>query len=140
MAARAIRLLLATTLIGCAACGDPHDGRQAVSGSVTFQGKPLDRGTITFLPASPDLPTQSGAAIAGGKYSIPRDKGLVPGKYKVAINSPDGRTPDAGGDAPPGPSGNFASKDRIPPAYNLDSKEEVEVKRGGSNTFDYKIP
>jgi hypothetical protein len=139
VAARAIRLLLAAALIGCVACGDPHGGRQAVSGSVTFQGKPLDRGTITFLPASPDLPTQSGAAITGGKYSIPRDKGLVPGKYKVAINSPDGRPPD-GGDAPPGPSGNFASKDRIPPAYNLDSKEEVVVKKGGPNAFDYKIP
>ncbi|MFO0843973.1 MAG: hypothetical protein U0797_16505 [Gemmataceae bacterium] len=138
--ARAIRPVLAAALLGVSACGDPLGGRQAVSGGVTFQGKPLGRGTILFLPATPGLPTQSGAAIADGRYSIPRSQGLVPGRYKVAISSPDGRSPDAGGDALPGPSGNFASKDRIPPAYNLDSKEEVEVTRGGPNRFDYKVP
>jgi hypothetical protein len=92
-----------------------------------------------FTPASNDLATQASATISKGHYQIPRDKGLLPGKYRVAISSVDGRTPESG-DAVPGPSGNFASRDRIPAEYNRDSKLEAEVKQGESNVFDYPIP
>ena len=36
--------------------------------------------------------------------------------------------------------GNFASKDRIPKAFNSESKHEVEVKTGDPNRFDFTIP
>jgi hypothetical protein len=133
-------LFLALAGIGFSGCADRYGGRQAVSGTVMFQGKPLDQGSIMFLPASDGLPTQSGTTINNGSYTIPREQGLVPGTYKVAISSPDGKTPDPGSDALPGPSGNFASKDRIPPEFNTESKHEVEVKKDASNTFDFKIP
>lgn len=131
-----IVLPLLAFVAGCGGSG----GREKVSGTVTFQGKPLDAGNITFLAVSESSPTSTGAMITDGKYEIPRDKGLVPGKYKVAISSPDGKTPDPSSDAMPGPSGNFASKDRIPAEFNLESKLEAEVKKGGTNTFDFKIP
>jgi hypothetical protein len=120
-------------------CGDPHDGRLAVSGNVTFQGQPLDQGNIMFIPASRDLRTQASAQIINGRYQISAAQGLRPGKYKVSIHSGDGRTPVVPSDAPPGPSGNFSSQDRIPEAYNLKSTLEAEVKKGGANRFDYPI-
>ena len=121
-------------------CGDRYGGRRAVSGTVTFQGKPLDQGSITFVPASPDLSTQSGAGIRDGHYQIPRAQGLVPGKYKVSISSGDPGTPADPSAGPPGPSGNYSSKERIPPRYNVRSTLEVEVQKGGPNEFDFTIP
>jgi hypothetical protein len=131
-------LTVLPALVLAAGC-EKDNGRQEVSGTVTLGGKPLPDGIIMFIPVSAEQGTQVSVAISNGAYRVPRDKGLVPGKYKVAISSVDGKTPESG-DAPPGPSGNFASKNRIPPEYNQDSKIEVEVKKGQPNTFNYEIP
>ena len=83
-----------------------------------------------------------GAPIANGEYKIERMHGLMPGKYRVIITSGDGRTKaDAAPDEPPGPTGaNIISKDRIPPDYNVNSKQEVDVTEKGPNVFNYDIP
>jgi len=132
----AIGILAVCFAVGC---GDKTGGRVGLSGTVTFQGKPLDRGNILFIPSTPG-PTQTGAEIKDGKFTIIKEQGLVPGKYKVSISSPDGVTPDASSNQPPGPSGNFASKERITPEFNTNSKEEIEVKADGPNQFELKIP
>ena len=121
-------------------CADPDGGRQAVSGMVTLHGIALDRGTISFYPSDPKIGTQAGGAISNGKYAVSRPKGLLPGTYKIAISSPDGKTPDAAADAAPGPSGNFASKERIPADFNRKSDREITVVKNGDNIFDFVIP
>lgn len=135
---RAVAAFAALTAILSAGCGG--DDRQAISGSVTLNGRPLDQGVIVFVSADAKSPTQASTQIANGSYQIPQAQGLVPGKYKVSISSPDGKTPDADPNAAPGPSGNFASKDRIPAKFNTDSTLEVEVKKGDPNKFDFTIP
>jgi hypothetical protein len=120
-------------LCGC----DRSPARLPVSGNITFQKKPLKNGTITFYPVSTG--TQAGDVISNGKYEIAREKGLEPGRYRVEISSPDGETP-VDRNAAPGPSGNFASKDRIPEEFNKKSKLEIEVTTGGPNQFDFTIP
>jgi hypothetical protein len=134
--ALALSGLLTPFLVGC---GDSYGGRCAVSGTITLKGKNLDEGAIVFIPVDPALPTQASAGITKGAYQIPRPQGLVPGKYRVSISSPDGKTPEAS-DGPPGPSGNFASKDRIPAKFNIESTLEFEVKKDGPNKFDFAIP
>ena len=120
-------------LCGC----DRLPTRFAVSGNITFQKAPLKNGTITFYPVSAG--TRAGAVISNGKYEIARENGLNPGRYRVSISSPDGETPvDA--NAAPGPSGNFASKNRIPAEFNLKSKLEIEVTSAGPNQFDFTVP
>jgi hypothetical protein len=119
-------------------CSDATGGRYEVSGSVTFNGQPLDQGVVMFVGVDQDK-TQASAMVTNGKYQIPKAQGLVPGKYRVAISAPDGKSP-TDRDAAPGPTGNFTSKDRIPPKYNTESTLEVEVKSGAENKFDFTVP
>ncbi len=129
-----IVLLFIASLTGC---GGGTGGRVPVTGVVTLKGEPLDDGTIEFSSSS----VKSGAAIVKGKYSMPADQGLTPGKYKVIITAGDGKTPADSADGLPGPTGaNIISKDRIPAEYNTNSKQEVTVTDKGPNKFDFTIP
>ncbi len=130
----AVVLIAALGLGGCGK-SDPL-GRQAVSGTVNFQGKPLDQGSILFTPLDPKQGTPAGATIQGGKFSIPAQKGLAPGKYRVGISSPEG-----GGAAPemPGESEPTA-KERIPPEWRGEtSKQEITVSKDGKNHFEFDV-
>jgi len=140
LARRLLFLLLAIALLG--GCGPNAGGRQEVKGTIKLKGQPLDQGQIRFVPISGDGTTQEGAPITNGEYKIDRMHGLMPGTYKVSITSGDGRTPhDAPPDQPPGPTGaNIISKDRIPPEYNTNSKQEVEVSAKSPNVFNFDIP
>jgi hypothetical protein len=133
---------LAVLLLLVGGCGDSAGGRQEISGTVTLRGQPLDQGIIEFHPldnpSSDQLVTKSGAMIKDGKYLIPKAQGLVPGKYRVVLSSGDQKASlSEAGD--PGPKSIF-SKERIPADYNLNTKQVVEVKKGGPNQFDYVIP
>ena len=130
--------LISTLVSGCT---NDYGGRQGVKGAVKLKGAALDSGTIEFVPLDGDRATQGGAVIANGSYSIPRESGLMPGKYRVIITAGDGRTPASNPDEGPGPTGrNIVSVDRIPAEYNVDSKQEVEVTKAGPNVFNYDIP
>jgi len=129
--------LAVSQMIGCGGDGLP---RQAVSGSISLNGKPLKSGVVNFVPQSADMPTQSGAAVIEGKYSITRATGLVPGKYKVVISSGEGsaeKKVDTVSDLPgmaPHPA-----KEAIPPEYNNNSTLEANVTAGGSNVFEFNL-
>jgi len=123
---------------GCGKSGGGTPRPQAVSGTVTLNKSPLKNGSIVFVPRSGGA-LQS-LEIKEGSYKLPKEKGLMPGKYKVAVYSPDGVTPAGDSTAPPAPGGNFASKERIPPEWNEKSNHEIEVTSDGPNTFDFSIP
>jgi hypothetical protein len=122
-----------------AGCSDPYGGRMAVSGAVKLVGEPVKDGSITFVPLD-GQDTQSGAGIVNGQYQVPREHGLKPGKYLVRLSSGDGKTPDREEDIAGPSSTNIVSVDRIPPEWNTDSKQQVEVKSSASNQFDFDIP
>jgi|SRR5262245_11506916 len=125
----------ALLLAGC--MGDPL-GREAVSGTVIFQGQPLDQGRIHFVPETKG-PTESGATIENGKFQIPRDSGLVPGRYKVSVFSYDQKGAKVPSEEIPGDPGNTQFKERIPKKYNAQTTLTAEVKKGESNTFEFKL-
>lgn len=131
--------LVVVVAVGCS----KSNPKKEVVGTVRLGGQPLDQGVIEFHPLSPGTPelpaTMEGAVITAGEYRIEAEQGLVPGKYRVLITSGDGINPN-NPDGLPEPSGNFVSKDRIPAAYNSESKVEVEVKADGPNRFDFDIP
>src|SRR5688500_16411557 len=102
-----------------AGCGGDPLGRQAVSGTVHFQGKPLDQGRIQFVPVTKG-PTESGATIESGKFQIARDSGLAPGTYKVSVFSYDQKGAKVQSEEVPGDPGNTQFKERIPKKYNAE--------------------
>lgn len=120
-------------------CGEAGDGlpRQAVSGTVMFDGQLLASGTIRFSPVS-GSGTEGGSLIREGQFSIPREQGLVPGNYKVSVYSGNttGERPKA--EMGPGRAPKIA-KEMIPSKYNSMTKEEVEIKGGGSNVLTFKL-
>jgi len=122
---------------GCGGGSGPV--RHEVTGTVLYDGKPLDNGVISFEPAD-GQGSQDGATVTDGEYRIPRDKGLFPGRYKVRILGGDGSS--GAGQATPeaGNPGHVRGRERIPPEYNEKSDVVREVKEGASNRFDFSIP
>jgi len=94
IASRSFACRVAAALAGMGAvlilgCGDSTGlpNRYPVSGTVTYQGKPVEKGSINFIPDYPDGLAAAGE-IENGEYSLttatPGD-GAIPGKYKVTI-------------------------------------------------------
>lgn len=131
---RFLTFLLATAFLP--GCSQDSEGRQAVSGTVVVDSTPVQTGSINFTPTEGQA-TAGGAVISNGKFAVPRDNGLLPGKYRVAVSAPAagaGQTaPVIPGEAPP------PTKDLIPPEWNTASTHTIEVKKGGSNSFPFDI-
>jgi hypothetical protein len=74
-------------------CGDDTGlgRRYPVSGTIRYQGKPVEKGLISFRPTDP-AGRAAGGTIAAGMYSLEtagnRD-GALPGTYKVSIIARD---------------------------------------------------
>jgi hypothetical protein len=130
--------LFATLLLALAGCG-PRSDRLAITGKVTLDGVPLDRGSIRFTSLGDQKLLVSGALIQNGQYGISQEKGLRPGSYRVQINSPDLKAPPVmAPETPSGPS--FpVPPERIPAEYNVASKQTVEVTTDGDNSFEFDI-
>ena len=56
---------------GCASREYTGAQRFALSGRITYDGVPVDAGTISFLPMSDDKQRVSGGVIEDGAYAIP---------------------------------------------------------------------
>jgi hypothetical protein len=130
---------LAIALILLSGCGgaDPL-GRQAISGTVTLNGQPVDNGAIAFEPLDLQKGVGSGANIVGGKYSIPQQQGLTPGKYLVRISSAD-RSQAEPVEEMPGEAPKMMAKERIPAHWNLKSEQQIEVTADGDHVYDFDI-
>lgn len=135
----ALSMAATVLLAACVGCNRRNTlDLQEVSGSVSFNAQLLENGTIQFSPLDPGG-LAAGSAIAEGKYLVPRQKGLPPGKYTVRISAAEQRpvTPGpashAPGDALP------PLKELLPERYNSKSELTAEVKSGGGNVFDFEL-
>ncbi|WP_435009191.1 hypothetical protein P12x_000440 [Tundrisphaera lichenicola] len=127
-------------LLGLSGCGE-DDGlnRQAVSGTVTLDGKPLETGTIRLLPTSAEATTETSTFIEMGSYSFSKADGPVPGSYKVVISSakrgafdlPQGKTP---GEAHPP-----KAKEEVPKQYNVKTTLTATVKADQAEPIDFPL-
>src|SRR5262245_19878905 len=115
MSQRITTLCAAFVLLAVAGCGERT---YPVSGRVTFEGKPIESGSIIF-EAADGGPGMASGGIQNGKYEL---KSKV-GKKKVSIeairNKPKEVDPQR------------ALEQYIPPQYNIQSKLTAEVKPGG---------
>lgn len=126
---------LAATVAGC---GSEESGppRLPVSGKVTLDGKPLEAGAITFIPAA-DGPATA-ATIAEGAFQVARAEGPSPGPYKVeiiSVQSTGRQIP-----SPDDPSAQIEeSLNIIPTHYNARTQLQVEVKPDAENAFEFDL-
>jgi hypothetical protein len=92
-------VLLAVPLVAAfAGCYRPVEPGVAVSGRVTYLGKPVNA-SISFVPDIDKSGHGGSATIANGWYSIRPEDGLIPGEFNVLIVPVDkpgsSPTPDA---------------------------------------------
>lgn len=128
-------LALAITLSACS--GDPL-GRQAISGTVKVDGQPLAKGDISIQPLEGQA-TSGGGEIFNGKYSVPRELGLVPGKYRIEIHAPvPGTAGKADENTLPGDPLPPA-RELIPPDWNKSSTQTIDVRKQGPFEFNFEV-
>ena len=86
--------LLAATFAGCSRQEYAGAKRYPLSGRVTYDGQPIDLGSISFLPLNDGEQRVSGGYIENGAYSVPEAQGANAGKYRIEIHwqKPTGKT------------------------------------------------
>jgi len=112
-------------LIGC---GDAGPRTYPVSGTVTFDGKPVSDGDIFFIPADAGIGPDAGKIVDGVFDARAKE-----GKCRVEI-----RALDVGPDTPV-IEGSPIAANYIPQRYNSDSELEVDVSPDGDNHFEFKL-
>lgn len=135
----ALTSVIALLLMVFVGCGPDTGGRVGVSGEVTYQGQPLQNGTIQFV--STDGSQMAGGTISEGHYEIPAEQGLLPGEMTVRISSAsETSSPPPAEDAPGDPAAFAPREELIPAEYNSQSTLKTTITSDGPNTFDVDIP
>ena len=119
---------------GCSGDGtEPLKNLVPVSGTITYDGEPLDQGVVSFAPVEPGGQSATGK-IVDGKFTMQTTvsaPGVVAGKYKVLVESTE--TLDSAPST--NPTDLYAKpKNLIPARYNdvKTSGLEIEVVSGMS--------
>ena len=102
-----------------------------VTGTITFDGKPLANAGVEFLPEDGSR-SSFGGTDANGKYELKFSAsaiGAMPGKHKVVIRTAASE---------PDPENPNAAKEKLPARYNTNSELTAELK-GGSNVVDFDL-
>lgn len=125
--------LLVITLPACFSSSSSN-GKVGITGTVSVDGKPLDKGLITFIPVEKGV--AAGGEIVDGLYQIESSGGLSPGEYKVEIDSqkPTGKkVPETIGT---GMIDEYASV--IPEKYNRKTELKVQIQPS-DNKHDFTL-
>ena len=144
----AIWLIVLTVLLPLNGCGRSDlPARAKVEGSVTFEGQPLNNGTISFVPDRNRGTTgRSATGVIGpdGRFqlrSFEKDDGALVGFHRVQIESwanvPEHPLPNSDGQ----PQEPRPPKSAIPRRYNdaATSGLTAEVKAGGKNEYVFAL-
>ncbi|OAI42240.1 hypothetical protein AYO40_01910 [Planctomycetaceae bacterium SCGC AG-212-D15] len=124
------RLLLfvsVTALLLSAGCGAPAVKTHPVSGTVTWNGKPLPDGDILFMPTDPGKVPESGL-IVDGKFEMNAKPG--PNRVEIRACRPSKFDPVMGATSP---------EPYLPGRYNNQSILKAEVVESGDNRFTFEL-
>jgi hypothetical protein len=127
----AILLGVTAAICGCGGGSSSGPKREAVTGTITLKGEPVEDGQVSFEPVTPG-PTAS-TVVKAGKYRFSAEDGPVAGKHKVKILVVPQRDLSKGGPRKDAPTVESAKG----PADGW--KFDAEVRQGQSEPLDYKI-
>ena len=132
--------MLAIVVLGTSGCGNSSPKTIRVTGSVTFDGKAMTKGKVTFLPIREGDGELNRPAIGtikpDGTYELSTFKpgdGAIPGKYKVTVvdeTVPDPEEVTKGATATSSIPGGYAS-----PATSGLTADVTD----GSGKFDFEL-
>jgi hypothetical protein len=128
-------LCLVVSVFSLAGCGG---STLEVQGTVTFDGVPLDSGSISFEPAD-GQGRDFGGFIKDGKFKIVSPPGVPPGAKIVRIVAvrKTGKKIPAG---PPAPADMMVDEVLpIPSEFNEKSKLTADLSRGKINQLEFKL-
>lgn len=116
-------VFLATLVLVLTSC---ERGRQRVpvSGRVTYEGHPIKRGAIRFLPDKQTEAPMSGAVIIEGQYTVAQG-GVPVGTHRIEIEAYEGGSEDGDVNVP-------AARQYLPPRYNRESDLSLTVALGSN--------
>src|SRR5262245_54352242 len=77
--------LLALASAGCSRGNYSGARRFPLTGKVTFDGQPVDWGSISFLPESGGTQRVAGGLIENGAYAVSEEQGANAGRHRVEI-------------------------------------------------------
>jgi hypothetical protein len=141
-------VMLAGVLVGCGdGVPEPTDAQAKVSGTVTFEGKPVTVDTaVVFYCAEKDA-TAAGMVDSLGNYTLSggdKAKGVPAGRYEVMITPPVKAAPAVGSDEYQQMMMGKATKVELPKDVPVKfhtfetSKLVFEVKEG-ENKFNFEL-
>ncbi len=110
--------------LACLGCGSAGDGltRFPVSGTVTYQGKPIQKGKLVLLPTTKESgsgPTQV-ILISDGQFAGESTPGPKRVEFYASWDNGKTITLEDGRQVP--------DTSTLPPSCNVNSKHELEVK------------
>jgi hypothetical protein len=127
-------ILFGTSVLLISGCGGDMRARQALSGDVALDGRPLEKGQIVFQSKSTGEGVTAFGQIADGHFSIDRETGPVPGGYVVRIDSislPTYATKKSGH--------NSGYNNLVPSQYNMESTLTADVKADTVNSYKFEL-
>lgn len=114
--------------------------RLAVEGKVTLNGKPLEFGSILFVPKGDNPGPKAGGIIHHGSYQILPAEGPVAGELRVKIYSPrfapDTKLPE---DLNQLKQLAAHAGELLPAEYNATTQLTVIAKKDEPNRFDFDL-
>ncbi len=118
---------------GCSSSDDLS--RVLVSGSVTYDGKAVEKGQIRFIPQDGSRGPITITSIDQGRYSTDATGGVPVGSHRVEIKGYDAHEYET---APSGP-GSPPVKQRLPEKYNLQSELTVSLQEDSDERLDFNL-
>ena len=130
-------LLCLLAAICSLAIGCSDSDRASIQGTVTFDGQPIEKAVISFVPLPGTKSPTAGADVVDGKFVIPARGGTFAGRFRVTITA----------SRPTGKKVKHPMWDEmvdeyeqyLPARYNTASELEVNVERGAANRFEFPL-
>ena len=132
-----IVIVAVVVLSGCG--GGSGRDRVVLSGTVSYQGEPVETGSIRFVPISGTKGPASGAVIQDGTYETKARGGVPVGSHRVEIKATrltgEPKPPELQGlDLMPEPMEQY-----VPDKYNAKSELTVTVEPDGDPTHNFDL-
>jgi len=142
-----VAVAAAIVLVGCGQKG-PYE-RVIVSGSVSYDGQPVEFGMIRFQPTGETRAPASGGYIMNSEYKVDQRGGVPVGTHKVIIQAFTGGIPASSTDRSKGRAPGIeddpvgprkTNKQFLPPKYNDKTELTIQIdSQSGELTKDWDL-